>query len=564
MGISHIISRSKMAKLMMNMFEPLRSDLELPSSFGISPAVRAIGISMAPSEMDSFPRNIMSGNNAPYWRSTHVYQYYRWGGSALMPHTLVLHPLEHDAERDKDASATDARTAMHRNRTVLAELFLCFVNLANEVDKTFARLWYALFRPVNELELAHRAGRAVARIRHLELSQFVLRHVVLGDRIHHVALIAHRTLGRLAVTNRVESAFTFDSFLNSISIPLLDVIVQAAGGHLRTAADDRLQQRIVDEDVLILRLYHVVALRSQTRHVPVDVDRFLVLHALEHGIDHDVATGAAHSGRTVHDDRARFRRRERLGAAQELQERCRMVRYAIWNVRIEYVASSCVSVIVTVMAPYTSVPRAGQYMSHLMRDRSSSLVIMTIVDDFSSQHMRQKSPNVSCSGPCVATRSTWLASSAIEIGGWLIMPGVWKLIRRMSTGSVGAGPAPKSAAISGRVTAAWSGALHGCRRRRTKYTTRKQTDSTSAAMIGPTTQSMPGSSFLPRMIISVSCGTLGLGRCGGSPVGASFMSSARNSENGLDVYRCFWGVSTTARTKMRYRFPRSSFLLVKL
>ena len=63
-------------------------------------------------------------------------------------HTLVLHPLEHDAERDKDASATDARTAMHRNRTILAELFLCFVHLANEVDKTFARLWYALFRPV--------------------------------------------------------------------------------------------------------------------------------------------------------------------------------------------------------------------------------------------------------------------------------------------------------------------------------------------------------------------------------------------------------------------------------
>jgi hypothetical protein len=44
------------------------------------------------------------------------------------------------------------------------------------------------------------------------------------------------------------------------------------------------------------------------------------------------------------------------------------------------------------------------------------------------------------------------------------MPGVWKLRRRISTGSVGAWLVPMSAAISGRVTAAWSGALHGCLR----------------------------------------------------------------------------------------------------
>jgi hypothetical protein len=44
------------------------------------------------------------------------------------------------------------------------------------------------------------------------------------------------------------------------------------------------------------------------------------------------------------------------------------------------------------------------------------------------------------------------------------MPGVWKFRRRISTGSVGAWLVPMSAAISGRVTAAWSGALHGCLR----------------------------------------------------------------------------------------------------
>jgi len=77
---------------------------------------------------------------------------------------------------------------------------------------------------------------------------------------------------------------------------LLDVGVEVAGGHLRVAAGGRLQQRLVDEDVLVLRLHHVVPLGAHARHVAVDVHRLLVLHALQHGLDHDQAARAAHAG----------------------------------------------------------------------------------------------------------------------------------------------------------------------------------------------------------------------------------------------------------------------------
>ncbi len=72
--------------------------------------------------------------------------------------------------------------------------------------------------------------------------------------------------------------------------------VQVARWDLRVPAHHGLEQRVVDEDVLVLRLHHVVALRAQTRHVTVDVDRLLVLDALEHGVDDDEGAGATHAG----------------------------------------------------------------------------------------------------------------------------------------------------------------------------------------------------------------------------------------------------------------------------
>jgi len=40
--------------------------------------------------------------------------------------------------------------------SVLTELLLGFVHLADEVDESFAGLGHSLFRPVSELELPHR------------------------------------------------------------------------------------------------------------------------------------------------------------------------------------------------------------------------------------------------------------------------------------------------------------------------------------------------------------------------------------------------------------------------
>lgn len=61
-----------------------------------------------------------------------------------------------------------------------------------------------------------------------------------------------------------------------------------------------------------------------------------------------------------------------------------------------------------------------------------------------------------------------------------------------------------------------------------------------AAMMGPTTHTIPASSVLLFTDTSdVSTGILGFGRRGGSPGGTSLMSRASSSENGLDVYRCW-------------------------
>ena len=46
----------------------------------------------------------------------------------------------------------------------------------------------------------------------------------------------------------------------------------------------------MDEDVLILRLDHVVSLGSKAGHVAVYIDSFFVLHPLEHGVNHNEGT----------------------------------------------------------------------------------------------------------------------------------------------------------------------------------------------------------------------------------------------------------------------------------
>ncbi|RUS75355.1 hypothetical protein EGW08_016877, partial [Elysia chlorotica] len=80
---------------------------------------------------------------------------------------------------------------------------------------------------------------------------------------------------------------------------LLDVSGQVSCGDLSVATLDGLEQRVVDEDVLVLRLHHVVPLGAQARHMTVDVHRHLVLDALQHGVDHDERSGPADSSTVV-------------------------------------------------------------------------------------------------------------------------------------------------------------------------------------------------------------------------------------------------------------------------
>lgn len=77
---------------------------------------------------------------------------------------------------------------------------------------------------------------------------------------------------------------------------LLDVAVEVPCVDLRGPAGHRLVQGLVDEDVLLLGLHHVITLGAQAGHVTVDVDRLLVLDALQHGVDDDVGPGPPDTG----------------------------------------------------------------------------------------------------------------------------------------------------------------------------------------------------------------------------------------------------------------------------
>lgn len=79
----------------------------------------------------------------------------------------------------------------------------------------------------------------------------------------------------------------------------LDVGVQVPGRDLSVPARYRLQQSIVDEDVLIFCLDHVVPLGAHQRDVAVNVDGFLVLDALRHAVDDDEAAGSTHTSAEV-------------------------------------------------------------------------------------------------------------------------------------------------------------------------------------------------------------------------------------------------------------------------
>lgn len=79
----------------------------------------------------------------------------------------------------------------------------------------------------------------------------------------------------------------------------LDVCVQAPRRDLRVPAGSGLQQGLVDEDILIFRLHHVVPLSTHAGHVTVDIHRLLVLHPLKHGLYYDKTACPTHTSASM-------------------------------------------------------------------------------------------------------------------------------------------------------------------------------------------------------------------------------------------------------------------------
>lgn len=75
----------------------------------------------------------------------------------------------------------------------------------------------------------------------------------------------------------------------------LDVGIQVPRRHLSVATGGGLQQSFVDEDVLVFSLDHVIPLGSHACHMTIDVHGLLVLHALQHGINHNEAASSTYA-----------------------------------------------------------------------------------------------------------------------------------------------------------------------------------------------------------------------------------------------------------------------------
>lgn len=92
----------------------------------------------------------------------------------------------------------------------------------------------------------------------------------------------------------------------------LDVGVKVSCRNLCVAAGNGLQQRIINKDVLLLCLHHVVSLRSHQSHMTINIYRLLLLHTFQHGINHNEAA------RSTHTSTEKDREREKMLLSQAL------------------------------------------------------------------------------------------------------------------------------------------------------------------------------------------------------------------------------------------------------
>ena len=80
------------------------------------------------------------------------------------------------------------------------------------------------------------------------------------------------------------------------------------------------------EDILVFSLNHVVPLSPETRHMTVHINRLLVLHPLQHGVDDNEGPGAADPRAAVGDDGPAIRAVELVDPPDELKERRAVLR----------------------------------------------------------------------------------------------------------------------------------------------------------------------------------------------------------------------------------------------
>ena len=107
------------------------------------------------------------------------------------------------------------------------------------------------------------------------------------------------TRGRYIEKNRLHPTLTqleltFTGIKNPVSTP-----THGRAPYLSIARQHGLEQGVVDEDVLVLGLDHVVPLGPEAGHVTVNVDGLLVLEPLEHGVDDDEGASPANPGTAI-------------------------------------------------------------------------------------------------------------------------------------------------------------------------------------------------------------------------------------------------------------------------
>jgi hypothetical protein len=76
----------------------------------------------------------------------------------------------------------------------------------------------------------------------------------------------------------------------------LNVSAKVASNNLGIARLDGLENRIVNEHILVLGLDHIVALGAQARHVTIDVNSVDMLYPLKGRIDNYEGSSATHAG----------------------------------------------------------------------------------------------------------------------------------------------------------------------------------------------------------------------------------------------------------------------------